>query len=525
MQDNGTRDVVVMALNNEKELLYCKNEQFLDGLSISDIYDAKPTQLILDDETYFIVSAASEAVPWQYFSFIPESSINIIMLPRLTFWIWLILVFMTILIILGALFALRIWAPVDQLSAMLSDADVPPSSSGRKKRPMIYEKVQGILEKHSQMNQDLDKAHDYIQQQTLAQIINGNEQEQLSLAANPTDGFCAVVVGCTQLTPSEREDVYLLLHRSYICTIIERRIVVIYIGEAENQSLRQFVDRLANVFDMYGESFSLWVGRIVSSQAQINRSYIDAIAAASIVNGSQIVYFDDLDYSHTSLSHESRLSIVQRRLFEAMRRGNIYILEEALDEIKQCIEAEYAKSDTQHFSYILNNIVYQLSTVMDDLGLNGDKIDTNRLLYCEKPSAFIRVYKDICRSTVRLCGDQCNGILGQQMEDILTHIDAQFTRQDLSLSIVAEQFNVPLSTLSRMFTDSVGICFIDYLSDLRLQEAKKLLRETGLSIREIVSRVGYLDPSSFTRKFARRYSISPSQYRKQFHIDMKDEEA
>jgi transcriptional regulator GlxA family with amidase domain len=55
--------------------------------------------------------------------------------------------------------------------------------------------------------------------------------------------------------------------------------------------------------------------------------------------------------------------------------------------------------------------------------------------------------------------------------------------------------------------------FIDYLSHKRLMKASELLTKTKLSIRDIVEQIGYIDVSSFTRKFTAEYGQSPGRFR------------
>ena len=55
--------------------------------------------------------------------------------------------------------------------------------------------------------------------------------------------------------------------------------------------------------------------------------------------------------------------------------------------------------------------------------------------------------------------------------------------------------------------------FTDYLWKLRLDKAKELLRDTEQSIDEISEAVGYLNTSSFRRKFKQDTGLTPSQYR------------
>ncbi|MNG41143.1 HTH-type transcriptional activator Btr [compost metagenome] len=58
----------------------------------------------------------------------------------------------------------------------------------------------------------------------------------------------------------------------------------------------------------------------------------------------------------------------------------------------------------------------------------------------------------------------------------------------------------------------------EYISAVRHREARKLLRETELSVEEVGGRIGYPDTHYFSRIFRRHEGISPSEYRKLSNI-------
>ena len=68
-------------------------------------------------------------------------------------------------------------------------------------------------------------------------------------------------------------------------------------------------------------------------------------------------------------------------------------------------------------------------------------------------------------------------------------------------------------TLSKLFHDRAGTSPSRYLTDLRMQKAKKLLLDSQLSIREIAERVGYPDPFHFSKSFKNAVGMSPAQFR------------
>jgi len=83
----------------------------------------------------------------------------------------------------------------------------------------------------------------------------------------------------------------------------------------------------------------------------------------------------------------------------------------------------------------------------------------------------------------------------------------------MTLEEAASQCSLSSFYFSKLFKKSKKITFIDYLTNCRIEEAKKCLSKTNLSIKEISQRVGYNDPNYFTRVFKRVVSTSPTSYR------------
>ena len=67
---------------------------------------------------------------------------------------------------------------------------------------------------------------------------------------------------------------------------------------------------------------------------------------------------------------------------------------------------------------------------------------------------------------------------------------------------------------SAMFKKETGEGFAKYLTRIRMEEAKNLLRETGLPVSEICERVGYSDRKHFTHTFHKIAGVNPAEYRK-----------
>ncbi|WP_208403612.1 AraC family transcriptional regulator [Paenibacillus sp. BK720] len=87
-----------------------------------------------------------------------------------------------------------------------------------------------------------------------------------------------------------------------------------------------------------------------------------------------------------------------------------------------------------------------------------------------------------------------------------------------SLKTVADELRLSPSQFTQKFTKQFGKNPMDYVTELRLQQAQKLLKETSLPMSAIASRCGYENEYYFSRIFKQKMAVSPSNYRKAFRI-------
>lgn len=89
-------------------------------------------------------------------------------------------------------------------------------------------------------------------------------------------------------------------------------------------------------------------------------------------------------------------------------------------------------------------------------------------------------------------------------------------REDTSVEDLARSLGVSARTLNRRFHVAIGCSPTRYLQEVRIEGAKRLLETSGLSLEQIMERVGYRDASSFRRLFERTTKVSPGRYRRMF---------
>jgi len=89
-------------------------------------------------------------------------------------------------------------------------------------------------------------------------------------------------------------------------------------------------------------------------------------------------------------------------------------------------------------------------------------------------------------------------------------------KSGLRVDWLARQLGVSTSHLQHLFKNETGTTLLRYQQRIRIERARKLLEETNLSVKEIVSEVGGRDMSHFVRDFRKAQGLSPRCYRLNF---------
>jgi len=84
---------------------------------------------------------------------------------------------------------------------------------------------------------------------------------------------------------------------------------------------------------------------------------------------------------------------------------------------------------------------------------------------------------------------------------------------EITLEILSEKFGISIRSLNRRFKQATGKSPMQYLQQLRIENAQELLKTSNLSIAEVAFNVGYPDNSYFSALFRKAISVSPKQYR------------
>ena len=100
-------------------------------------------------------------------------------------------------------------------------------------------------------------------------------------------------------------------------------------------------------------------------------------------------------------------------------------------------------------------------------------------------------------------------LMGKIMDYMMQH----FSDKNFSAGEAAEAVHLSRNYLLKIFKEEQGISFWDYVTNLRMEKAKKLLKTSDMTVYAISREVGYESQYHFSRKFKNLYNISPNEYR------------
>ncbi len=96
---------------------------------------------------------------------------------------------------------------------------------------------------------------------------------------------------------------------------------------------------------------------------------------------------------------------------------------------------------------------------------------------------------------------------------VASYIDENFCRPALSIPEVCEKFRISQTQLSLAFKREMGVSFLQYVLEKRIERAKALLRDSEKKIYEIALETGFEDPGYFSYCFKQRTGVTPKNYR------------
>jgi Response regulator containing CheY-like receiver domain and AraC-type DNA-binding domain len=198
-------------------------------------------------------------------------------------------------------------------------------------------------------------------------------------------------------------------------------------------------------------------------------------------------------------------------------------LEKALDFLEDDVNVVLADCslDEMELKTLVQNAWYQIISVLEDQGLNGDSLSylkrdcLIKLYACSYSEDFAQAFSVLQTDFRAIIRKYEVNAHSSTIQSILNYIDSHYN-EPLTLASLARQFNFNYSYLSTYFRSHHMEGFSEYLNKERIRHAAELLREGTLPVSGVCGAVGYTDQSYFTRVFKKLTGTTPREYRRNY---------
>lgn len=176
---------------------------------------------------------------------------------------------------------------------------------------------------------------------------------------------------------------------------------------------------------------------------------------------------------------------------------------------------ETAVNSAMFRQYMAMDAYFAVAEFVESIGLSREYVESfdagsGFLNNVEKTKEYItRIIQAAIDQRDRLSTNRYDTV----MNEVYKYIDANYQTEELSLNEIALHVNFSPSHLSMIFSQQTGKTLIKYITDVRMNRAKELLRCTSKRSGEISSMVGYQDPHYFSYLFKKTQGLTPTDFR------------
>ena len=352
---------------------------------------------------------------------------------------------------------------------------------------MGYQQIKHMLVTQDMTEEELEALEKQYARQAGSQLLNGEYYVCCKNSAKRE----VKVQDCIYLDRVERNDVY-VVPCTGIDALLQLELCDAYVGISGVQK------GLCQLKQAYEEAVSMrHIAYMRNRSSQYFGSETERISESLVTEAGKLLT-EGSNMQRVQLLGTERtdeLSKSFKQLFFVARNGRI-----TPQQYEDCLKLFFAEVEKTYTSALAD--VEELLKECKDIWA-ADCVDA----YEEKLMEFVILLQEKINHQFDVNKNT------QKMRSAIDYIEAHYA-DDLNMAVVSNYISMNYSLFSYSFKQYTGSNFVNYLKDIRMREAKKLLAETEMKIIEISQTVGYDNEKHFMKLFKNTYGVSPTEYRK-----------
>lgn len=291
--------------------------------------------------------------------------------------------------------------------------------------------------------------------------------------------------------------------------------------EKESQTIITISNQIRDALEKYFHlSVTIGVGDVVDKIENLRFSYSEASNAAEqkfFIGKNQTIAMDvQAGNGKTAYHYEFSLS---DKLKQCLKNGDYenaaVHLNQFFDSLKQSntLTSQYVKSLCLNLLLLPSQVLWENQMGSGEYEAN----DQEKVELFFKKDTIEEMKEFLCSEYQRVCGLIAGNRNTRQnsMITLIKNVIEKNYHKSITIQDIAEEVYLSCTYLSVLFKQETGQTVVEYLTQLRMEKAKELLKDPTVKFYDICYRVGYTEPSYFSKLFKKHTGMTMSQYREQ----------
>lgn len=468
--------------------------------------------------------------------------------------------------LLTLFFIRRNYNPLHQLIQSFQGKDGVPSAPGNNEFRYIQRVMDRMIGEQEKNNRIVRQQHGVLRDNVLVRLMKGQWDSQISLEEAmdafhirfDSDNFAVLLFYFEDaesfferldnmdahakwklmrfIVVNVLEDTLRPAHQGYAVEIDEAIVLLVNLMPGDEAWMKQELRDIAEKAKQFlAQNFriesTLSVSSVLRSTYNISQAYREALNAMEykLVRGSRnIISYDDVRQDvlqGQSMDYYYPLH-VEKQWINVVRAGDFETANQMLHEI---IERNMAGPtlSVHLMRCLMFDLVGTLLKTVREMGSLQETLITNseapldKLLACETIQDMMQqltlALKEICAYARSKHIEQAKAKRHSEMQQladrVIAYIQHNYADGNLNISMIGHEFGMKPSYLSKLFKELTGVPLLDFINQVRIEQAKQLLHRQDVNMNEVSSLVGFNDVTVLFRLFKKYEGITPGQYK------------
>ena len=268
----------------------------------------------------------------------------------------------------------------------------------------------------------------------------------------------------------------------------------------------------------HGFTVTIGLGSFCNDIICLNQSYKNAVNALDysvVLGNNRVIYIEDVEPQGDKrvLFDETKEHV----LSSSIKVGSPEEMTETIENLFNDIIIQ--KASFKDYQIYLLEMLTTILKVAEDMDVNMET------LFGANYNLFVEIYKfkdiqevkvwvsGICTKIKRYISKNRQDTCKLMAKNATDYIKENYSDSEITIYKMCKYLHISTTYFSTIFKRETRYTFVNYLTHVRMEAAKELLRSTNLKTFEVARAVGYSEPNYFSYCFKKNFGISPSEFR------------